>query len=103
MVHDLNPKNLPINRLDFFAKSKKSLFWGYFWVLSPNEIFSQKSGSDSFSPLRHRNFMRSFRKILRAVLENTRLSTDILTVTVVKSQDPFLPKSGGPKMEHFGE
>ena len=59
-----------------------------------NEIFSQKSGSVSFLPLRNPNLMKSFRKILRVNLEKTRLPTDILTV--VKSWDPFSPKGRGP-------
>ena len=79
MVHDLNPKNLHINGQIFFAKSKKPYFWGAFEYYPQNEIFSQKSGSISFSPLRHPNFMRSFRKILRALLQKMRLPTDILT------------------------
>ena len=82
----------------FFAKSKKPYFWDVFMYYPQNEIFSQKSGSVSFLPLRNPNlmksFMKSFRKILRVNLEKTRLPTDILTV--VKSWDPFSPKGRGP-------
>ena len=59
----------------FFAKYKKQ-FWGYFWALSTKWDFPQKSGSFSFLALRHLNFIKSFRKILWAVLEKTRLPTD---------------------------
>ena len=81
MVHDLNPKNLHINgSMDyFFAKSKNPCFLGVLGYYPQNEIFSKKSGFVSFLPLRHPNFMGSFRKILRAVLKKTRLPTDILT------------------------
>ena len=102
MVHDLNPKHLHINGLFFSAKSKKSYLWGVFGHYPQHEIFSQKSCSVSFLPLRHPNFKRSFRKILYAVLEKTLLPSDILTywytdiLTVVKSKDPFSTKCGGP-------
>ena len=81
MVHDLNPKNLHINgSMDyFFAKSQNPCFLGVLGYYPQNEIFSKKSGSVSFLPLRHPNFMGSFREILRAVLKKTRLPTDILT------------------------
>ena len=58
---------------------KKCYFWGVFGHYPQNEIFSQRSGSTSFLPLRHPNFMRSFRKILWTVLEKMCLPTDILT------------------------
>ena len=74
MVHDLDKKNLHIKRL-FFAKSK----WGIFGHYAQNKIFSQKYGSVSFLPLRHSNFMKSFTKILWAVLEKTCFPTDIMT------------------------
>ena len=82
MMHDLNPKNLQINRLIFFLileNPKKPYFWGVLGHFAQNEIVPQKSGSISFLPLRPPNFMRSFRKIVWAVLEKTSLSSDILT------------------------
>ena len=80
MVHDLNLKNLHINGLFLFCKIQcTQCFWVFFGHYSQNEIFSQKSGSVSFLPLKHPNFMRSFTKILWAVSEKTRLSTNILT------------------------
>ena len=63
----------------FSVKSKKPYFWSVFGHYHQNEIFSQKSCSLSFLHLRHANFMRSFRKILQAVLEKTCLLTDIPT------------------------
>ena len=48
-------------------------------ALSPKWVFSQKCSSVNFLPLRHPNFMRSFRKILWAILEKMCLPTDILT------------------------
>ena len=84
VVHDLNAKILHISGVFFFfffVKSKKTYLWRRpFGHYLKNEIFSQKSVSVSFLSLRHPNFMKSFRKILRAVLEKTRLPTDILTV-----------------------
>ena len=81
MVHDdLNPKNLHINGLFFCKKQKNPVLGGVFEHYSRNEIFTQKFGRVSFLPLRHPNFMRSFRKIPSAVLEKTRLPTCILTV-----------------------
>ena len=77
MLHDLNPKNL--HNGFFFCKIQKALILGCFWTLFPKWNFSQKSGSVSFLPLMHRNFMRSFRKILWAILDKTCLPTDILT------------------------
>ena len=82
MMHDLNPKNLQINRLIFFLileNPKKPYFWGVLGHFAQNEIVPQKSGSISFLPLRPPNFMRSFRKIVWAVLEKTSLPSDILT------------------------
>ena len=74
-----------------FVKSKKPYSWGIFGHSPKNQIFSKKSGSARFLALRHSNFMGSSRKILSAVLEKTRLTTDQLTywhidiLTVVKS------------------
>lgn len=82
MMHDLNPKNLQINRLIFFLileNPKKPYFWGVLGHFAQNEIVPQKSGSISFLPLRPPNFMGSFRKIVWAVLEKTSLPSDILT------------------------
>ena len=78
LVHDLNPKNLHINGF-FFAKPKKLYFLGVFGHYLQNEIFPQKPSSVSFLPLRHPNFMKIFRKMLRALLEKMHLLTDILT------------------------
>ena len=78
MVHDLNPTNLHINEL-FYAKSQKPYFGGVLGHFSQNEIFPKKSDSVRFLPLRHPNFIRSFRKTLWAVLEKTCLPNDILT------------------------
>ena len=67
MMHDLNPKNLQINRLIFFLileNPKKPYFWGVLGHFAQNETVPQKSGSISFLPLRPPNFMRSFRKIV---------------------------------------
>ena len=80
MVHDLNPKNLRINGLICFLQNPENLFLECFWALFPKWDFSQKFCSVSFLLLGYPNFMRSFRKILWAVLEKTRLPTDILTV-----------------------
>ena len=69
---------------------------GFFWALSPKWEFFSKIRLRQFLPLRHPNLTRSFRKILRVVLEKNAFTywhTDILTV--VKSQDPFSPKGGG--------
>ena len=73
-------KNLHINGLYFFGKirKKKNYFCDIFRHYTQNENFSQKSASFSFLPLRHPNFMRSFRKILWTVLEKTPLPTDTL-------------------------
>ena len=92
MVYYLNPKTC--TTMDyFFAKSKKPYFWGVFGHYPQNRIFSQKSGSLSFLPLRYPNFMRSLRKILWAILEKTHLPTDQSwhtdILTVVKWYDPF--------------
>ena len=59
----------------FLVKSKIPPFWGVFGHYPQNEIVSLKSGSVIFLPLRDPNFMTSFRKILSAVLEKTRLPT----------------------------
>ena len=58
IVHDLDPKNL--HRKWFFLL-------GVFGHYLQNDIFSQKPGSISFLPLKHTNFMKSFRKFLWAV------------------------------------
>ena len=80
MVHDLNPKNLHINVQIFFYKIPKTYFQGIFGHYPQKiEIFSPKSSSISFSPIRHPNFMTSFRKILWAILEKTCLPIDIMT------------------------
>ena len=71
VVHDLNPKTLTFNGL-FFCKTQKTYFWGVFGQYPKNLAVN-------FLPLRHPNFMRSFRKILWAILEKTRLPTDVLT------------------------
>ena len=62
----------------FFCKIRKPYFVGVFERFPQNEIFLQKSGTGSFLPLQQPNFMRSFKKIIRAVLEKTCLPTDIL-------------------------
>ena len=67
-----------------FAKSKKHYFQGIFGHYPQNEIFSQKSSPASFLPLRHPNFMRSFRKILRAFLQKKRLHSDIIIMTYLQ-------------------
>ena len=43
MVHDLNPKNLKVNGINFFAKSEKPYFWGLFGNYHQNDIFSPKN------------------------------------------------------------
>ena len=83
MVHDLNPKNL---------------FLGCFGHYPQNEMFCQKYDSIRFLPSRHPNFMRSFRKILSAVLSKrvyllTYWHTD--TLRVAKSKSPFTPRGRG--------
>ena len=50
--------------MDYFGKSRKPYFWGVWGHYPQNEIFSKKTGSVSVLPLRHPNFIRSFRKIL---------------------------------------
>ena len=98
MMYDLNPENLQTNGLFFFEKSKKPYFWGVSGHYCQNEIFSQKSGSISFLPLRHPNAMRSFRKILWAVLEKTCSPTDTLTYWQWwNHRTPFCLTAGGPK------
>ena len=63
----------------FFLQKPKNPIFGVFLVIIPKMKFFQKSGSVIILLLRHPNFMRSFRKILSAVLEKTRLPTDKLT------------------------
>ena len=64
-----------------FAKSKKPYFGGVFGHYPQNETFSQKSGSARFLPLRHPNFMRSFRNMSRfGGNAFTYWYTDVLTV-----------------------
>ena len=46
----------------FWQNQKNPIFGGVFGHYSQNEIFPQISGSVSFLPLRHPDFMRSFRK-----------------------------------------
>ena len=52
MLHDLdlNHKNLHINELIFFAKSKKPYCGGIFGHCPQTEMFPPKSGSISFNP-----------------------------------------------------
>ena len=101
MVHDLNPKNLHINRL-LSVKSKRPCFLVVFGHYPQNETFPKKSGSVSFLPLRQPNLrqpnkMRSFRKVWWVVLKKMRLPTGILTYWKwMKSYDPFSPKGGCP-------
>ena len=79
-MHDLNPENPHINGLFFyFLQNQKNLILGVFLGIVPKWDFSQNLALSVFLPLRHRNFMRSFRKILWAVLEKIGLPTDILT------------------------
>ena len=78
MVHDSNTKNLHVNGLFFLCKIRKTLIFWYFWTLSPKQYFFPKICPRQFPPLRHPNFTRSFRKILRAILEKTRLTADLL-------------------------
>ena len=59
--------------MEYFLQNSKTIFFGCFSALS------QKSDSVSFLPLGHLNFVRSFWKILWAILEKMRLPTDILT------------------------
>ena len=80
VVHDLNQKNLHINGLFLFCKIQKTLFLRCFQALSLEwHFFSQKSSSVSFSHLKYPNFMKSFRKIISAILEKMCLHNDILT------------------------
>ena len=72
MVHGLNPKNLNINTLLFLQNPKNPILGEVFGHYPKNEHFSQKSGSASFLPLRHLNFMTSFRKIILVVLKKLR-------------------------------
>ena len=99
MAYDLNPRNLQYFYTIFFCKIQKTLVLGCFWVLSLKRDFFQKSDSVTFLPLRHPNFMRSFRKILRAVMEKTCLTTDILTYWPWwNHRTPFHLKSGVQKL-----
>ena len=81
----------------FFCKIQKKTFWGCFWNYPQSEIFSQKSGSVSFLPLRHPNFLRNFRKILWAVLTKTGSPTDTLTLMWWNHRTPFRLKAGSKK------
>ena len=60
-----------------------------------------------FQPFKHPKFMRSFKKILQAILEKMHLPTDILTYFHTDSGEiiepflPFPPKGGGPKMRNI--
>ena len=59
-MHDLNSKILHINRLFLLQNPKETPSFGVFLgIILKNEIFSQKSDSVSFLPLKHTNFMRS--------------------------------------------
>ena len=72
----------------FLLNKKKPILVVFLDIIPKMRFFYQKSSSVSFLPLRHPNFMRSFRKILWAILEKTHLPTDILIqlhLTVVKS------------------
>ena len=73
------PKKFTHQWTIFLENSKKPYFGGVLGHSPKNKIFSKKSHSISFLPLRHPNFMRSFRKILWAVLGKTCLPADILT------------------------
>ena len=87
-----------------FCKIQKTLFSGYFWALSSKWDFSQKSSSASFLPLRHPNFMRSFRKILPAFLEKKRLRSDIIKMTYLQwwnHRIPFCLNLGLQKLHWF--
>ena len=100
-MHNLTPKNLHINGL-FFAKLKKSYFWVFLGIIPKMNFFFQKSGCVSFLRLKQPNFMRSFREILWAVLEKTRLPTDILIYWQWwNHRTPFLLKAGVQKIIMF--
>ena len=83
------------------GKIQNPLFFGCFWTLSQNEIFPKKSGSVSFLPLRQPNFMRSFRKMSWAILDKTRLPTDILTYWQWwNHRIPFAKRRGSKNIYH---
>ena len=64
-LHDLDSKNLQINGLFFFVflqNPNKPYFLDILGHYSHTEIFPQKIRLCQFLPLRHPNFMRSFKK-----------------------------------------
>ena len=63
----------------FLAKSKKPYFLRQFWAFSPVWHFPPKIRLYQLLPLRHTNFMRSFKKSLWAALEKESLSIDLPT------------------------
>ena len=75
------PKKSTYQWTIFLCKSKKLYFWGCFEALS-QKIFPKNSTPSVSLPLRHPNFMRSFRQFLRRFGENvfTYWRTDILAV-----------------------
>ena len=90
MVHDLNPKNLHINGVTFLQNPENPIFRVLLGIIP-----KMKSGSISFSHDRHPNFMRSFRKILYAILEKKFLPTDVLTYWQCwNHRTPFRLKAG---------
>ena len=70
-MHDLNPKNLHMNGLIFLQNKKPPIFRVLLGII-PKLRFFPKNLAVIFLVVRHSNFMRSFRKILWAVLEKTR-------------------------------
>jgi len=77
----------------FRSKSKKLYFGGIFGHYPQNEVFFKKSRSVSFLHLRHPNFMQSFRKILRVVMEkNGYWPTDWLTDLLTDSGEIIGPQ-----------
>ena len=61
--------------MDYFKKKKQTILRVFLGIILKMRFFPKNL---SFLPLRHPNFMRSFRKILSTVLEKTRLPTGIL-------------------------
>ena len=83
MVHNLNPKNLYTNGLLFpsLQNQNNSIFCSVFGQYPKNYICSQIIWPCHFLHLRHPDFMRSFWKILWAVLKKMCLPTDIGTLS----------------------
>ena len=78
MFHDLDQKNLHINELIYLQNPKNPIFAVVLSIL-PKLTFSPQNPLYQFLPLRHPNFMGSFKKIIWATLEKKGLPTDLPT------------------------